>query len=152
MKLIFLLLLVFSCSEVRALVEIPEPITNAELPGVWHAVNGNGLLVYRLTIENDLSIEMFSSYRENYTKGMDLFPSGKIINKDGNLQVEFSESPTTYKKLKLVGKGFSCEKASCLLVLRERKDSVPIWFYRKSLSEIVNEISSAEEVFEEFAP
>lgn len=148
MKIIFLVLLLFTCSQVRALVEMPEPITDSELPGIWHAINGNGIIVYRLKIEKDLSAVMLLSYGDNYGKGMDVFPSGNIINNDGYLQIEFSKSPTTYKKLKFFGKGISCKESSCMLVLRESEDSPPIWFYRKPLSELVSEISGAERVFE----
>ena len=149
MKIIFLVLLLFTCSQVRALVEMPEPITDSELPGVWHAINGNGILVYRLKIENDLSVVMLVSYGDNYGKGMDVFPSGNIINNDGHLQIEFSKSPTTGKKLEFFGKGISCKESSCMLVLRESKDTPAIWFYQKPLSELVSQISGAERVFEQ---
>lgn len=148
--LILFLLLPFSI--VRADVEIPETIRDTELSGNWHAIDGNGLVVYRLEIEENLNTVLLSTYRSTESKGIDVFPKGKIKNISGNLSISFAESPTTYRKLILIGKGFSCSKGECLLILRENVKSKPIYFYRKPLAELASQIVGAEGVFEEYAP
>ncbi|MCW8128728.1 hypothetical protein [Microbulbifer halophilus] len=152
MKYILILLLFFPFSTVLADVEMPEAIMDAELPGNWYAIDGNGMLVYRLKIEEDLNAALLSIYTSTESKGMDVFPEGKVRNVSGNLSFSFSESPTTYNKLNLTGKGFSCNEGECLLVLRESVESKPIYFYKKPLAVLARQILSAEGMFEEYAP
>lgn len=127
---------------------MPKPITAIELPGVWHSIIGQGILVYRLKIGGDLSAVMVSTYAEENQKGMDIYPKGKALIDNGYIDIKFSESPTTYRKLHLVGHGLACNGGECLLILQEKNSSEKLYFYKSSLEELTKRLLHANQVFD----
>ncbi|WP_444923140.1 hypothetical protein ACJJH9_13960 [Microbulbifer sp. DLAB2-AF] len=155
MKSLLLVILLLSFG-VKASVVLPIPISEQDLEGTWHGVDGASLLtIYRLQLSNSGDTSLYSS-APLHGDGMDWALNGRSTLENGKITISFPEKEQIfYRGVEISGRG-GCypEGGSCYLILDLNfgKDNgfTKITFEKIHLNQIKEAISKAKVIFNRF--